>query len=172
MDIVASSLIVEGTELEVGDVILYKGGEGILSRAVQFFTKSKYSHVAMMISDTLLIEANWYKKSNTITFQYDKGKMEIYRVNGGLSVEQKLTLLEHCYGFLNKKYDYPQILGYILRFFNKNKINTFNSSNKLICSELIDRAYLKVGVDLSNEHYVGDVTPEDIVKSEKLKRIL
>jgi uncharacterized protein YycO len=169
--IFSNNIIVEGVELEVGDIVLYKG-KGLFSRLVSFFTRSKYSHVAMMISDTLLIEANWYKKSNTVPFSYVPENMEIYRLKESLSTDQKLTLLEHCYGFLNKTYDYPQIFGYVLNFFNKNHINVFNSPKKLICSELIDRAYLKIGVDLSSEHFIGDVRPVDLANSDKLIRVL
>lgn len=158
-------------ELEIGDIVLYKGN-GFFSKLVRFFTKSEYSHVSMMLSDKLSIEANWYKKSNVVPIKYDKDTMEFYRVKGGLTDKQKLVLLQHSYNFLNKVYDYPQIFGYVIRFFDKSKINLFNSTKRLICSELIDRAYLKLGIDLSSENYIGDVTPKDIANSDKLTRIL
>ena len=161
-----------GLDLQVGDIVLYKNGSGILSKMVQFFTRSKYNHVAMMISDTLVIEANWYKRSSATSFIYDKEKMEIYRYNGGLTGDQKLMLLQHSYEFLNKIYDYPQILGYVVAFLRNSNVGFFNSQNKLICSELIDRAYLKIGIDLSSKKYIGDVTPKDIADSGCLEKIM
>lgn len=161
--------------LQIGDIILYRG-KGILSKLVCFFTKSKYSHVSMMISNRHIIEANWNKKSNISNFKFNPKRMEVYRFKDGLSAEQQISIVQDSYDFLNKYYDYGQIFGYILEFFTgKRKKNPFNSSSKLICSELVDRAYLKINIDLVEYRADGNVTPEDIAYSIKrlgFKRIL
>jgi hypothetical protein len=158
--------------LEIGDIVLYKAGDDFFSKCVRFFTKSNYVHVSMLVSNDLVIEANWNKKSNIVPFRYNQKKMEIYRVIGGLTTEQKFVLLKSSYLFLNKKYDYPQIFGYIVKYFFKSKSNIFNSPNKIICSELIDRSYLKAGIDLLSENLDGDISPDEIIKSNKLCRVL
>lgn len=156
-------------ELQVGDIILYKGN-GFLSKAVKFFTKSEYSHVSMVISDTHLIEANWYKKSNIIEFKYDETEMEIYRVKD-LTIEQQIVILQRVYKYIDKYYDYAQIIGHLIESFGLSISHHLNSDKKLICSELIDRAYADINIDLVESRKTGDVTPNDIAKSELLNRI-
>lgn len=156
-------------ELQVGDIILYKGN-GFLSKAVKFFTKSEYSHVSMAISDTHLIEANWYKKSNIIDFKYSEKEMEIYRVKD-LTIEQQIIILQRVYKYINKYYDYAQIIGHLIESFGFHISHHLNSDTKLICSELIDRAYSDININLVELRKTGDVTPNDIAKYKILKRI-
>lgn len=158
-------------ELQIGDIVLVKG-TGFLSRCVRFFTNSQYSHVAMLVTEKHIIEANWYKKANIVEFKYNPKTMEIYRLKGGLDENQKKILLLHAYDMLNSYYDYFQIFGYVIgSLIGKQYINPFNSSALVICSELIDRAYLSIGIDLVPEKAEGDVVPKDISKSFCLERI-
>lgn len=156
-------------ELQVGDIIAYKG-TGVLSKIVRFFTRSKYSHISMAISSTHLIEANWYKKSNVIEFKYNPNEMEIFRVEN-LTVEHQITILQRSYEYINKYYDYIQIFGHLLESLGIVVKNPLNSDNKIICSELIDRAYLDINIDLVDSREEGNVTPNDIVNSKLLKRV-
>jgi hypothetical protein len=162
---------INGVQLEVGDIVLYRG-KGFLSKCVQFFTKSEYSHAAMVVSNDLVIESNWYKISNVKKIKYNKDIVEIYRYKYGLNKNQKYSLLEESYSFLNKWYDYGQIYGYVLEFFYGIKVNPFNSPQFFICSELVDRAYLKIGIDLVEVRVDGDVTPSNLASSSELVRIL
>lgn len=159
-------------DLQPGDIILFKG-KGIVSSLVKFFTKSKYSHAAMVLTDNMIIEANWYKNVNIVEFKYDSNTMEIYRLKGGLNANQQLILLQSSYDMLNKYYDYAQLLGYVLeRFIGKQYNNPLNFDNFIICSELIDKSYHKLGIDLVEYRSYGNVTPDDLAKSKHLERIL
>ena len=74
---------------------------------------------------------------------------------------------------LNKYYDYAQLLGYVLeRFIGKQYNNPLNFDNFIICSELIDKSYQKLGIDLVEYRSYGNVTPDDLAKSKHLERIL
>jgi Orthopoxvirus protein of unknown function (DUF830). len=154
-------------EFQVGDIVLYKGN-GIVSKLVKFFTKSEYTHVSMLISSNHIIEANWYKKSNIVRFEYDENTIEVYRIKGGLDYTKQIAIIQHSYDFLNKKYDYKQIFWYIYEyFFGKKNKNIFNSNQRLICSELVDKAYLSIGIDLVDFRKDGNVTPADIANGIK-----
>ena len=155
--------------VQIGDIVLYKG-KNIFSRLISFFTRSKYTHVSMIISEKYIIEANWYKKSSIVEFKFDPKKMEIYRLENGLNCQQQISIVQHSYDFLNKYYDYGQLIGYIIEFFKgKTKHNPFNSNTRLICSELVDKAYLTINIDLVDYREEGNVTPADIANSIKNK---
>lgn len=158
-------------ELQPGDIIAVKGG-GLFSKIVSFFTRSNYTHVSMMISDTKMIEANWYKKVNIVDFTYDKDHIEIYRYKNSLNIHQQIQVVQSSYDMLDKYYDYFQVLWYMLEFFiGKSYHSPLNLENFIICSELIDNSYLKIGINLVDFRSDGNVTPKDIVSSKELIRI-
>lgn len=149
-------------KFQIGDIVLYRG-KSIFSRLVRFFTGSAYTHASMLISERHIIEANWYKKSNIKKFKLDLKKMEVYRFKGGLTPEQQISIVQDSYDFLNKYYDYGQLLGYVWEYFRgKRKTNPFSSKSRLICSELVDRSYSRINIDLVKYRSDGNVTPEDI----------
>jgi uncharacterized protein YycO len=158
-------------ELKPGDIIIYKGNS-FVSKFVKFFTKSDYTHTSMLISNDIVIEANWYKTANMVGFMYKPEIMEIYRVKGGLTGSQQLQIVQYAYEMFGKTYDYPQIISYIFeRFTGKHYYNRFNSKDHIICSELIDNAYGKMGYDLVPTRDLGNVTPADLATSTLIERI-
>ncbi|MNV88366.1 hypothetical protein D3C71_1825630 [compost metagenome] len=63
----------------------------------------------------------------------------------------------------------------MLEFLTGKNDVIFNSSKLIICSELIDRTYLKLGIDIVKNKTNGDATPKDIsegVKTELFEKIL
>lgn len=158
-------------ELQPGDIILVKG-QSLFSKGVKLFTKSDYTHTTMMISDKQMIEANFYKKVNIVDFKYDPKTMEIYRYKGGLSVSQQINVVQSSYEMLDKYYDYLQIVWYMIEFFIGRHYNSpFHLDNFIICSELIDVAYTNIGINLVPDREKGNVTPDDLFKSNLIGRI-
>lgn len=158
-------------DLQPGDIILFKGN-GIVSKFVKFFTRSEYTHVAMMVSDTKMIEANWNKKVNVVDFIYNPLEMEVYRYKNSLNVNQQISVVQTSYEMLNKYYDYAQIVVYLFEFFSKKHFNNpFNFQQFVICSELIDKSYLKLMIDLVPWRSIGNVSPDDLSKSKEIVRI-
>lgn len=158
-------------ELQPGDIILFKG-KGFISKMVQFFTKSNYTHAAMMISDKQMIEANWYKKVNIVDFIYDVDIMEVYRYKEKLDINQTIQIVQNSYTMLDKYYDYSQVISYVFEFFlGKHFNNPFNLGNFIICSELIDKSYKFANIDLVPSRMDGNVTPGDLSKSLEIIKI-
>lgn len=111
-------------------------GDSFISKLIQR-VDGKFSHVAIAISETEVIETNWNIHS--------KVKVPDYRnciaIDLNLSAEQQLKLIQNYQKYLGRPYDFFQIIGL---FFKLN----LNNKRKLICSELVynllvDCGYLK-----------------------------
>lgn len=96
----------------------------------------------------------------------------LYRVEKPLTEEEKKELVL----FLKKKcktskgYDWWRILSLCLqKYFRFNII--IHAQDRYICSEIIDKAYQHIGIDLVEDRVTGDVTPLNLLQSEKLKHV-
>jgi hypothetical protein len=112
-------------------------GKSIVSKAIRYFTRSRdYSHVAILMPDSKLIEAwdhqGWGQWTDYSTIaKHTKGtKYEIWE----LEVSEEAAA--HCMGYyqhhadLKTPYDYFGVAGFIF------KKTTRHSKKKLFCSEL------------------------------------
>lgn len=158
--------------LEVGDIILVKP-YSLISRIIAFFTKSDYSHTAIVydIDDpVLIIDTDWiYTKIRPLKYYEDKG-YNVYRVKEGLNKEDKLVIKQLMRHNLDKQYDYIQLISYLNRLvFKVNKI--VNNPDKFVCSEMVDFFYNNIGIDLVSRYKNGNVTPEEISNSNILNKV-
>lgn len=131
---------------------------------IRKLTKSEYSHCCVSIThdDSWIIEADVFQR---IKPRKNKYKSEEFRiVDIGLSDEQRLKLLLYLIKQTDKRYDYMQIAGLFLRLLGlSSRENLWNSRNRIICSELVDRGYKEaLGIDLVPPLKDGDVTPADL----------
>ncbi|AEO93471.1 enoyl-CoA hydratase/carnithine racemase-like [Bacillus phage G] len=155
-------------KLQPGDIVLIRG-KSFISKFVRFFTKSEYTHAAMMISERHMIEANFNKKVNIVNFKYNPETMEIYRYKEDLTKEQQIVIVQSSYEMLNKYYDYLQVIFYMIEYFiGKRYDRMFNLQSFIICSEIIDRAYSEIEINLVEK---SNMTPGDLVMSKEIKRI-
>lgn len=159
-------------DLQIGDIVFFKR-KNIFSSLVSYITKSPYSHVAMVMYPGYLVEANWYKKSNIVEFEYNPEEMEIFRFKGGLTQCQKMKVVVESGKQLGKIYDYPQLLEYVYEYLFKIRLfdNLLNSKNLIICSELVDDVYDSIGIDLIPDRAEGNVTPGDLANSVLIERV-
>lgn len=160
-------------DLQIGDIVFFKR-KNFFASLVSRITKSPYSHVAMVIYPGYMIEANWYKKSNIVAFEYNPEYMEAFRIKGGLSHSQQMIVLNKSGKQLGKTYDYPQLFEYVLEYLFKARFfdSFLNSKNLIICSELIDDIYDEISIDLVPDRAKGNVTPADLVNSDLIERLL
>ena len=157
--------------LQPGDIVFFKG-KSVFSKLVNYFTSSDITHAAMLISPETMIEANWYKRTNVVKFKYDEKSMEIYRLKEGLDVSQQILVIQSSLQMLDDYYDYFQLINYIFEKFKRRQyINPLNAPNYIICSELIDRTYKELDIDLVHRRSLGNVTPKDLHSSRKIVRI-
>lgn len=149
--------------IKTGDIILVNG-TSIVSRIIKFITKSKYSHVALAISDSHVVEIDWKYRVQVRTIQHKH--FDVYRLNRDLTTEEIFMLLNYSYSLIGLKYDFLKIFSLLIEIiFKKRGKRLFNNPKKLICSDIVDSGYKRIGVDLVSNFNEQDTTPDDISKS-------
>jgi hypothetical protein len=146
--------------MKAGDIVFVRGNS-IISKIVMLFDKGKFSHVAIAVSDTEILEADWYTRTRITGFHFDDYEI----VSLDLSDEERELIPHASISVVGKHYDYLQIMWYVLKtMFSIKGKNRFNSPNNLICSEVIFYILSEIGrVDLA----IGispDVTPNELYK--------
>ena len=155
-------------KLQTGDILLHKG-QRWTSKIIRWFTKSPYTHVAIVFDNDRVLEIDINKKLSI--YEVDQRfSYEVYRHIDGLTdetknimkakmVERKTTL---------RGYDWMKIfslgLSKVLR-----KPFFLDMKNYVICSEIVDMIYSDIGIDLIPEAVIGHITPNDIAGSPCLK---
>lgn len=141
--------------METGDVVFVRG-HSFISRIIEYFDKGKFSHVAIFVSDNAIIEVEHNTKSRIVPFEYKDYEI----INLELTNKQKEIIQELSFKLLGHKYDYRQMIGYLVRFFNKNyKIH--NSPKKYICSELVEIILQEVGY-IPKDKKLRELSPNEL----------
>lgn len=145
--------------IKTGDIIFIRG-ESIFSPLIRYIDKGNFSHVCIAISDTLILEAQYFKKVKIIPFYYGENQTEI--IDLGLNEEQKRKVISIGLTLTGTWYDYPQLAWYVLKkIFKFEGKNRLNNPNNLICSELVNHVLLATGYILPQEK-VEDLTPNQL----------
>lgn len=111
--------------MRAGDIIFVRG-RNLFSTAVRYFDPGEFSHVAIAVSETHILEAQWFTKSRITPFYFND--YEIFDLN--LTPEEREFVVHNGIALTGKWYDYRQILSIVLR-------NPKNNPNFLICSEMV-----------------------------------
>jgi hypothetical protein len=150
--------------LQTGDIVFFKASDTFISRLIAKLTKSEYTHVGLMVSGKMMIEANRFIKTRVVPFQFDPELHQVYRLEklDGLT---KAVINHRAMLYKDYSYDYGQIIGWLLRsIFRLKRDNLFNRANALICSELIDYVYYYSGIKREETYTLGDVTPVQLLE--------
>lgn len=168
--------------LQTGDIVLFSGS-GLVSEAIKLFTRSKWSHVGMVVkdpvTDTVLI---WESTTlSNVKDYYDRTYKQGVQV---CSLSHRIEAYDGEVGFnlLNLKLDKSQldVLGKFRKSmknkpYEKSKLSLLFSAidcfdwhedddyTSVFCSELVAGALKKVGYlpgDIPADEYV----PDDFVK--------
>jgi hypothetical protein len=151
--------------------------DGIVSRAIRWFTRSKVSHSFLTFRDETLgrvfvMEANgrgfmivpWakWRTHNTLVARY--------RLT--TDMDAQLASLRKLSEFLGSQYDYVSILGFAIRRFWSRVRNPFDSGKKLVCSEAVAR-FLYLTGDTSLQYFsdYGSWVPEDLLKEAESRNV-
>jgi hypothetical protein len=135
--------------MQTGDIVFVRE-KGLIPSIIRFFDKGKFNHVAIFVSDTEIIEAEYNTRVHITPFQYDD--YEIISFN--LTDEQKNRVKEFAKKFVGEKYDLIEIVSIWLRIcFGITELGKFNSPKQVICSELVayfleDLKLTPLGVEL------------------------
>lgn len=155
--------------METGDLLFIRG-DCYASSFIRFFLKSNYTHVTIAIDEDHICEVDLFRKMEIMKNPYSE--YSLYRFRGNLTHQQKQALVEYlmkkCH--TSRGYDWWRLISMGLqKYFRLNII--IHAPDRYICSEIIDKAYQHLGIDLVDDHVTGDVTPLDLMESKNLIRV-
>jgi len=107
--------------------ILFYKGVGFISKIIQLFTDSEFSHVAFRIND-YLIDTDIFRSVKVYDIKELDGKFEEVKIP--INQMYKYELLMEYLTETRKPYDYRELLRWLLKFIPDN----FNSDN---CVEFV-----------------------------------
>lgn len=149
--------------MRAGDIVFVRGNSP-LSKLVQLFDKGEFSHVAIAVSETHILEADWYMRTRIREMKYT----DVEIVDLGLTESERDDVVHAGIQLIGRWYDYPQILWYVLkRFFSLDGRNKFNSPSNLICSEVIYYILANIGKLDCAMGLDFDVTPNELYEHLK-----
>jgi len=124
--------------------ILAYQGKSLISKAIRFQTRSKYSHIGTKFKDGRVVEA-WHKNGvqmspNASTLHTPGTKVDVYRIDGDIDEAMAERFL---YDQIGKKYDFNSVA----RFMSRRKAI---ENGKWFCSELAEYAVAFAGLRLLN----------------------
>lgn len=141
--------------MRAGDVIFVRGA-GLVSKLVLLFDKGSFSHVAIAVSESEVLETNWNMKSKIVKFHYtDYEEIDLL-----LSDNQRKNISMISIKYEGKMYDYLQILSYVLR-------RRLNNPRHLICSELVYSLLREI--EYIKDESLKDSTPNELYEILKMK---
>jgi len=150
-------------EYKIGDILACKNNS-FLSFAIRFLTKSKYSHLAIIINENEAVEsdgiAGFIKHKNINEY---KNYADVYTCDN-LTDEQRINIGKYAVSKVGQKYDYYLLFVLFVKFVFGIKIKIKDSEND-ICSELVNDAYKSVGLELSKKRFP---IPDDVLKEMRL----
>lgn len=154
----------------VGDVVFFKENNSLISKIIAKVTASQYTHVGLIVSEDLMtgevtvIESNRFVKTSLKRLNLDSKIHSLYTIEEK-SDEVNDKIVQFAMNKVGTEYDYLQVVGIFISLILKGKrCGIFDDTNKMICSELIDIAYLKAGVKRKNMENFGNVTPQELLK--------
>jgi hypothetical protein len=156
-------------KVEPGDLLFIRG-DCYASPFIRFFLKSNYTHVTIAVDEEHICEVDLFRKMEIMKNPYTE--YSLFRLREKLTPQQKLVLVD----FLKKKchtskgYDWWRLISLGLQKYLRLNI-VIHAPERYICSEIIDKAYQHLGIDLVEDRVTGDVTPLDLMESTKLVQV-
>lgn len=178
-------------KLEPGDLLFVYDPRwwNFVSTAVKITStdviNSKYRvsyHVAVVIDKYNIIESTWGKGVREVPIDhYERKSFHTWGMRCKLDDSQKIAIIKWLMSQIGRSYDKWQILSIFTRSFLriipplykllKKKTSFLDSRHKFICSELVKRAYLSIGIDLYPRASTSEITPWDLQRSDILKMV-
>ena len=151
---------------KIGDILACKNNS-FLSFAIRFLTKSKYSHLAIIVLESEIIEVDgivgFINRKNINEY---KTYADVYTCDN-LTDKQRNDICNYAISKINAKYDYYLLFVLFVKFVFGIRIKIKDSEND-ICSELVNDAYKSVGIELSKKRFP---IPDNVVGSERLRMV-
>jgi uncharacterized protein YycO len=115
-------------------ILLFRG-KGIFSKAIIWFMRGKYSHVAVLFEDGTLYESEYNTGVRKVSSwrNTEKGVVVDVFTLPGVTPEQITIAREFYEKHVGAKYDFKAILGFLLRTRQEDRKGT----NKFFCGEYV-----------------------------------
>jgi hypothetical protein len=127
--------------MRAGDLVFVRGDSWV-SPIITWFDEGEFSHVAIAVSDTEVLEAQRFTKSRIVPMTY--ANYEI--VSLPLNEAERTLLSDKAKELEGYGYDYLQIVWYMVRkFFSHKGKSPWNDPKKVICSEIVSRLLYAIG---------------------------
>lgn len=156
--------------IQAGDIILVRGNHPIISPIVRWFTGSEYTHVGLAVTSSLIYEININKKMGIHYNTHED--YDVFRYKYGLTIDQKRKMAQYAIdqALKNNGYDWLKVISFALEKIFRVPF-VFDQVNRKICSEIVDKIYASVGIDLVPYKKTGHVTPYDLSQSQLLYKV-
>jgi len=145
-------------------LIGFSGRRGIfLSRAIKWFTKSKWSHTFIVLDDELILEAGRYQVQITLYEKYMRDRYTITGFKPFITKETIETSLNNVIKRVGTSYGWLQIIGIaFVRGLKKIGIGIRNPfRGGIICTELVHDYLERLGFDMPFADKDA-ISPEDL----------
>lgn len=143
-------------------------GTGLVSKAIQWQTRSPYSHVSVMCRNGCGIEAREGKGVRVTTdwlkFKAPGERVDLFVVE--VTPAQADSIEAFLLDQVGKKYDWTMVF----RFVSRQQASR-DESGKWFCSELAFAAFQQAGVDLLRDTQPWEVSPGLLGKSPLLRLV-
>lgn len=160
----------------IGNLVFFKKTNSFISRTIAKVTNSEFTHVGLIVGYDestgviTIIESDGFVKTRVSRLELDE-RYVIY-TTGNQPQEVIDGIVEYAYSKLGTSYDYLQIITLFMSLVFKRERNAyFSTTNKFICSELVDMAYYTAGVKRKSNKNIGNVTPQELFEVYDLREI-
>lgn len=145
-------------------ILLFRG-RGLIASLIKFQTRSEYSHAAICLGDSRVVEATYVKGVNTSpTLTGFKGAVDTFEVE--TTPTQDAVIEQFLVQQVGKLYD----LTMCIRFFTRKQA-TRKTKGRWFCSELVFAAFQAAGIDLFKQTEPWAVSPGMLARSPLMKLV-
>ena len=133
--------------MKAGDIVFFQT-KGIVSWLIRKVSNGFYNHVAIAISDKLVLESEWNSGTRIRNIEaYEREGANIRVLNSNATDGQIRALHGICNSYLSAKfYDWKQIIKLFLKYVFHITTRSKNNQDKVICSELVAIVMLELGM--------------------------
>jgi len=169
-----------------GDIVLVHSNKKVapVSDAIEWFENGDVSHVFMYVGSggTTILDVRWHNgvhEGRLYTYLHDEYELTIRR-RKDMTVEQVEQLKVAAYKYVGSRYDFLAVIGagfrqlirkLGMRGWLRDDFYFLDSPSRVNCSEFIERVYQQIGVVLVPTKKAPDVTPHDLLKTDRLTTI-
>lgn len=144
--------------------IVFHKGKTPIALLIRLFTKSSYSHCALVIDNFHLVQLDWKTPTSIKHLEYPIGDYDVYELITEVTEDEQEKIRQFIRKYISTTYDWKFIFS---RFFNiLFGTSIVNSKGLYNCDELIVDAFRSVSINL-----IGDekLTPDSLSKSKLLR---